>query len=223
MDPAGLIAIVAVGGAFALLGGGAFAVGGTMAGLIVRARLRGQRLPGRKTRVLGSLPKAGPSTWVTLEEISYALERFQSAFTVRFGRKTPGGSPMSPVEVRRLVEQAIDRITFHFVPGDSFVVDGRKYRGLTQPTPFGVYVRVAAREGGGLGRTAFFHEILHVILLNLPPYYDADADHEGTRWQGWTAEVTALEADFNAEFAHPLDIDERLLPYANKCASCDDV
>lgn len=132
---------------------------------------------------------------------------------------------MGTVEVRRTVRRALDSLLIRFVPGDSFKGKGKaRYRGRLYPSPFGNLAKVAARDGVALGGTTFFHECIHGILLFMPPHFDADADHEGTRWRGWTEEVTELERYLNEEFSELVvgpPIDDKLKPHAVTCASCD--
>lgn len=48
-----------------------------------------------------------------------------------------------------------------------------------------------------IGNTSFIHELVHIALWVLPPYFEPDADHEGSSHGGWTKKHTSFIYNIN--------------------------
>jgi hypothetical protein len=155
----------------ALWGAGVVAALGIPAFILLRARLSWTRLPHTRAFVQGEGPPPASQDDALL------------AFADAWRQRGFDGADDALRSFERL--HIAWREGQYFTQPDVKGPDGEllKMRGRTLSPK---HMIVAIWDGAVLGDTAFFHELTHVALWVTTG--EADPDHKGDRWPGWTEE-----------------------------------
>lgn len=90
-----------------------------------------------------------------------------------------------------ILHRSLSDITVECRKGDTVTFDwyGEEHTALAV-TLSPDYVLMSVQDGLSLGRSSFFHELVHVVLWNLQG--DPDPDHLGDKYSGWEEEHEEL-------------------------------
>jgi hypothetical protein len=164
-----------------------------------------------KVRVPFSDVRMSPHCPESPKAIHAALEDFMEEWSSRFGPDPK-------------TREALKGLDIYWIPKPAFYARGIKAAGVVDNRN---RIRIAAPPGIHLGQTAFFHELVHLMLWHTQG--DPDPDHEGDAWAGWNPEHSELIEELNKRWREgspefPLPTWKMAGPAAeldqNRCASC---
>ena len=124
--------------------------------------------------------------YYTGDETAWVMTLFYDEWVRRFGDE--GGSVDMALENLEIVWSPDSRIEKNIYGVDGTFYEESEVHGLFNTSP--VWIWIYAPPGAVISETSLIHELVHLALFAINS--DADADHEGHRYHGWTSEHTLM-------------------------------